>query len=81
MISLSPAVAEVFTELTGKAGPEWFCTHDPVESKLGSGGGTVHLLREAWRKAGERGTFAEWLETERGIILHAGGRSRRLPRR
>ncbi|MEX0326320.1 MAG: bifunctional fucokinase/fucose-1-phosphate guanylyltransferase [Puniceicoccaceae bacterium] len=79
LISLSPAVAEVFSELTGKTGPDWFCAHDPVDSKLGSGGGTVHLLREAWRSEGEGDHFSDWLSREGGIILHAGGQSRRLP--
>ncbi|MEX0321741.1 MAG: bifunctional fucokinase/fucose-1-phosphate guanylyltransferase [Puniceicoccaceae bacterium] len=79
LISLSPAVAESFSELTGKSGPEWFCTHDPVEQKLGSGGGTVHLLREAWRAEDGQLSFADWVDSERGIIIHAGGQSRRLP--
>ncbi len=79
LISLSPSVAESFSELTGKTGPEWFCTHDPVEQKLGSGGGTVHLLREAWRNDESAQLYTDWLESERGIIIHAGGQSRRLP--
>ncbi|NDV61740.1 bifunctional fucokinase/L-fucose-1-P-guanylyltransferase [Puniceicoccales bacterium CK1056] len=79
LISLSPSVADQFTELTGKASPEWFCTHDPAGSKLGSGGGTIHLLREAWASAGRKGDFPEWIEREKGILLHAGGQSRRLP--
>jgi galactokinase/mevalonate kinase-like predicted kinase len=79
LISLSPAVAESFSELTGKSGPEWFCTHDPVDQKLGSGGGTVHLLREAWAADAQQLSFDKWLASERGIIIHAGGQSRRLP--
>jgi galactokinase/mevalonate kinase-like predicted kinase len=79
LISLLPPVAGAFEELTGKGGPEWFCTHDPVGQRLGSGGGTVHLLREAWRAEGEPGDFAGWAAGERGVILHAGGQSRRLP--
>jgi galactokinase/mevalonate kinase-like predicted kinase len=79
LISLSPSVSDHFPELTGKAEPEWFCTHDPVGTKLGSGGGTIHLLREAWRASGQKVPFSEWLESERGILLHAGGQSRRLP--
>lgn len=81
LISLSPSVADTFAELTGKRSPEWFCTHDPAGSKLGSGGGTIHLLREAWKAAGKSKplSFSDWLEDERGILLHAGGQSRRLP--
>lgn len=79
LISLSPSVADQFSELTDKSGPEWFCTHDPAGSRLGSGGGTIHLLREAWRAGGANGRFSDWLERGKGILLHAGGQSRRLP--
>jgi hypothetical protein len=79
LISLLPPVAGAFGELTGKTGPEWFCTHDPVGQRLGSGGGTIHLLREAWRDAGAGTPFADWVARNKGIMLHAGGQSRRLP--
>lgn len=79
LISLAPSVADMFGDLTGKHGPEWYCTHDPVGARLGSGGGTVHLLRECWREHGDGLGFPEWIEQSRGVILHAGGQSRRLP--
>jgi galactokinase/mevalonate kinase-like predicted kinase len=79
LISLSPAVAKGFEKLTGKGAPEWFCTHDPIESRLGSGGGTVHLLREAWSADGSDASFEDWAAGEGGLIVHAGGQSRRLP--
>ncbi len=79
LISLTPAVAKVFHELTGRRWEDWFCAHDPVDRRLGSGGGTLHLMREAWRGAGAEGSFEDWIRKERGIILHAGGQSRRLP--
>lgn len=79
LISLSPSVSAHFAALTGKARPEWFAAHDPRDSRLGSGGGTLHLLREAWRALDPGGRFEEWIEKERGVILHAGGQSRRLP--
>lgn len=79
LVSLSPSVADHFAAITGNIPPEWFTTHDPVDRKLGSGGGTLHLLREAWRARGAGEGFADWLDKGRGILLHAGGQSRRLP--
>jgi len=79
LISLSPSVCAHFQELTGKRPPEWFAAHDPRDCRLGSGGGTMHLLREAWRAKGGGVGFEDWLVRERGLILHAGGQSRRLP--
>lgn len=79
LISLSPSVAENFEALTGKGRPEWFSCHDPVDSRLASGGGTIHLMREAWRNTAAGQPFAEWLRSSRGLVLHAGGQSRRLP--
>ncbi|MBR3373784.1 MAG: bifunctional fucokinase/L-fucose-1-P-guanylyltransferase, partial [Bacteroidaceae bacterium] len=38
---------ETFHSLTGKDAGEWFCTADPVGKRLGSGGGTVWLMKEA----------------------------------
>ena len=56
---------------------EFFCASDPIGRRVGSGGGTVHLLREAERDT----AFALQTnpQTERCIIIHAGGQSRRLP--
>ncbi|MFO7724145.1 MAG: bifunctional fucokinase/fucose-1-phosphate guanylyltransferase [Oceanipulchritudo sp.] len=79
LVSLSPSVADHFAAITGKGPPGWFTTHDPVDRKLGSGGGTLHLLREAWKAREPKRNFEDWLQTERGILLHAGGQSRRLP--
>lgn len=54
-------------------------THDPAGKKLGSGGGTAHLLHQAWRKASSGTAFDDWLSREKHLLLHAGGQSRRLP--
>lgn len=85
LLSLPPNLVECFHEITGNMQPEWYCTSDPVDAKLGSGGGTVWLLKECWRndtaiggQCGEDG-FEEWLSREKRILLHAGGQSRRLP--
>lgn len=79
LISLSASVSGAFSQLTGKSDPEWFCSHDPEESRLGSGGGTLHLLHESWEATGGSRTFKQYLRQDKGIILHAGGQSRRLP--
>lgn len=79
LLSLPPNLVGCFHEITGADPQEYFCTSDPVGRKLGSGGGTTWLLErchEAWG-AGRR--FDEWLASDRRILLHAGGQSRRLP--
>ena len=73
LLSLPPNLVEVFYDLEQVNRNEWFCTSDPVDKKLGSGGGTTWLLN-AWRK--ER---TPELQQEKRILLHAGGQSRRLP--
>lgn len=72
LLSLPPNLVEYFHEITNTSKDEWFCTNDPIGSKLGSGGGTTWAVQEARRQG-----FME--EGERCIILHAGGQSRRLP--
>lgn len=80
LLSLPPNLAGTFHQVTGASNREYFCTHDPVDHKLGSGGGTTWLLEEcyrAWATPGE--DFASWLAREKRILIHAGGQSRRLP--
>ena len=72
LLSLPPNLVECFHDITGVSHDEWFCTNDPIGSKLGSGGGTTWAVQEAYRDG-----FMQ--EGERCIILHAGGQSRRLP--
>lgn len=79
LLSLPPNVVNCFHEITGLPAEEYFCTSDPADRKLGSGGGTAWLL-DACRKAEAPETdFAAWLSREKRILLHAGGQSRRLP--
>ena len=47
LLSLPPSLVETFHSLTGKDADEWFCAADPAGKRLGSGGGTVWLMREA----------------------------------
>ena len=79
LLSLPPNLVECFHDIENVSRSEWFCTSDPIGSKLGSGGGTAWLL-EACRKEWNPGMdWMEWLGSEKRILLHAGGQSRRLP--
>lgn len=80
LLSLPPNVVAAFHDVTGLSRSEYFCTSDPVNRKLGSGGGTTWLLDAAYRaEDADKADFDTWLSSERRILLHAGGQSRRLP--
>lgn len=91
LLSLPPNLVGCFHDITGLPTNEWFCTSDPVGRKLGSGGGTTNLLLDAYKACstnalGSNGReilsssqFSSWLASEKRILLHAGGQSRRLP--
>ena len=74
LLSLPPNLVGCFHDITCHPCEEWFCTNDPIDSKLGSGGGTAWLLQqayEAWSKergvgSEERGVaFDQWLGSEK----------------
>jgi len=69
----------VFHELENKNAKEWFCDSDPEGMKLGSGGGTTHILWSAWQQSGFEGSLEEWLRLRKHMVIHSGGESRRLP--
>lgn len=85
LLSLPPNLVGWFHDITGYPKSEWFCTNDPIDHKLGSGGGTAWLLTQAYENemahsdANNQKTFDEWLSSEKRLLLHAGGQSRRLP--
>lgn len=85
LLSLPPNLVGWFHNITGYPKSEWFCTNDPIDHKLGSGGGTTWLLTQAYENemahsdANNQKTFDEWLSSEKRLLLHAGGQSRRLP--
>lgn len=87
LLSLPPNLVGCFHEVAGVAPSEYFCTADPIGAKLGSGGGTHWLLKAAYlhdrneRDVAESSDqdFLDWLSSEKRILLHAGGQSRRLP--
>ncbi len=78
LLSVPPNLVECFHDVTGLSDNEYFCTCDPIGHRLGSGGGTTWLLGQAWKAEGGA-DFDSWLASERRIIIHAGGQSRRLP--
>lgn len=77
-MSLPPNLVDCFHEIEKVDKKEWFCTSDPIGSKLGSGGGTTWLLEAACKEEGCE-SLQSWLGKEKRILLHAGGQSRRLP--
>lgn len=79
LLSLPPNLVECFHDIEGADPSEWFCTSDPAGAKLGSGGGTTWLLQACHRAWGGEADFPTWLASEKRILLHAGGQSRRLP--
>jgi hypothetical protein len=74
-------MARDYLALENRLSPEWFATSDPAGLKLGSGGGTAHLLTEAWLATRSSGhcSFRQWLVDSRKLIIHGAGDSRRLP--
>ncbi|MCF0199433.1 MAG: bifunctional fucokinase/L-fucose-1-P-guanylyltransferase, partial [Bacteroidaceae bacterium] len=80
LLSLPPNLVSCFHEVEEVSHDEYFCTCDPVGTKLGSGGGTNWLLQACYEhETAEAESFLQWLGRERRILLHAGGQSRRLP--
>ncbi len=79
LLSLPPNLVSCFHEVEGVSRDEYFCTSDPVGSRLGSGGGTTWLLRQCWQSESPAKDFPSWLSHEQRILMHAGGQGRRLP--
>ncbi len=79
LLTLPPRMAEAFESLENRPRPRWLAQADPAGQPLGSGGATAHLLREAWQATAPTTPFADWLRSDRKLVLHSGGQSRRLP--
>lgn len=79
LLSLPPNLIHCFHELEEVNHTDWFCTSDPIGSKLGSGGGTTWLLQACHQAFAPQESFSNWIGNEKRILLHAGGQSRRLP--
>jgi galactokinase/mevalonate kinase-like predicted kinase len=79
LLSLPENLVASFHSITGYNPHQWFALSDPKGLKIGSGGGTAHLLREHKLATAKSRSFADYLAAEKRIIIHAGGQSRRLP--
>lgn len=79
LLSLPPKMAAAFEEFSRKRLPDWFAGSDPEGARLGSGGGTAHLLVEAHQATGKGQSWSPWLQDRPKLIIHGGGQSRRLP--
>ena len=78
LLSLPPNLVSSFYDVTGLSRDEYFCTHDPIGHRLGSGGGTTWLLQACAQAEGAE-DMDYWLAQEKRILIHAGGQSKRLP--
>ncbi|MBF9017758.1 MULTISPECIES: bifunctional fucokinase/fucose-1-phosphate guanylyltransferase [unclassified Oceanispirochaeta] len=79
LVSLPESTSDHFHQLASLDKDQWFCTSDPNGGKVGSGGGTAWLLYDAWKKSSSELSFSQWISTEKRILIHGGGQSRRLP--
>lgn len=79
LLSLPSNAADSFHTINNKSRENWFCTSDPKDKRLGSGGGTVWLLEQCYQSDNSNGGFEDWLQNEKRVLIHAGGQSRRLP--
>jgi galactokinase/mevalonate kinase-like predicted kinase len=68
-----------FHELENRDPGSWICGSDPAERKVGSGGGTAWILAEAYGNSDFKGTLRSWITSQKRLIIHSGGESRRLP--
>ena len=75
LVSLPENSINSFHKLANKPEGEWYCTSDPVDEKVGSGGGTAWLLTEAWKSQKTGLNFSDWLAEEKRILIHGGGQS------
>ena len=79
LISLPENLVQSFHAVTGRDPEHWFVRADPKGARVGSGGGTAHLLAEHKLSRMKEATFRDYLAAEKRVIIHAGGQSRRLP--
>jgi len=79
LISLPAGMTDYFHEVENRDPATWYSDSDPKNMKVGSGGGTAHLLWSAYRASGFEGTLEQWLQQKKRLVIHSGGDSRRLP--
>ena len=71
LLSLPPNLIHCFHELEEVNHTDWFCTSDPIGSKLGSGGGTTWLLQACHQAFAPQESFSNWIGDEKRILLQA----------
>ncbi|MBP5419625.1 MAG: bifunctional fucokinase/L-fucose-1-P-guanylyltransferase [Bacteroidales bacterium] len=76
IISMPLGVADKFNSITNLDSNEWFATTDPQDGRVGSGGGTAWAIAQCARS--HNLTISEYLKSDKHIMIHAGGQSRRL---
>lgn len=79
LVSLPESTVAPFHALAGVSPEHWFAASDPKGSRVGSGGGSAWLLSECWRTSQPGVPFSRWLGEEGRILIHGGGKCRRLP--
>jgi hypothetical protein len=79
LLSLPPSGVEFHASRENANHAGVFAACDPSGRKLGSGGGSAHMLIEGWRATGQGASFREWLFASRKLVVLGGGQSRRLP--
>ena len=65
LLSLPPNLIDSFHQLEEVNHTDWFCTSDPVGSKLGSGGGTTWLLQACHEAFAPEETVSKWIGNEK----------------
>ena len=78
LLSLPETLVAKFHGLTSCDKNHFFVSSDPAGIKVGSGGGTAWLLSKHFKQSG-KDNFEKYTASEKKIIIHAGGQSRRLP--
>ena len=68
LLSLPPNLIHCFHELEEVNHTDWFCTSDPIGSKLGSGGGTTWLLQACHQTFAPQESFSNWIGHEKKNI-------------
>lgn len=75
LLSLPPNLIDSFHQLEEVNHTDWFCTSDPVGSKLGSGGGTTWLLQACHQAFAPEETFSK-MDWKRKKDFAACGRTK-----
>ncbi len=78
LLSVPENIVSSFNSLEAAKNRNYFVVSDPPGQKAGSGGGTAWLLAAHYKSLNFSG-FHDYLKSEKKIIIHAGGQSRRLP--